>query len=157
MRFRVPYHTLFAILVLSCSCMSYLEFYYCTNNLTLESCAFHRALSSNLLSGTIPSCIVQLTKLNILYVGNNSNPNHVVIDTDHEVVCGVGCRDLSNNHLVGNLTELPLLALLPIKNGSALADNRFDCPLPKWAPKATPCYSMYHHHSNHPNHPNHHH
>jgi hypothetical protein len=48
--------------------------------------------------------------------------------------------DLQRNQLSGNLSAIPELQYLPINQGHKLANNQFSCPLPLWAPFATPCY-----------------
>jgi hypothetical protein len=48
--------------------------------------------------------------------------------------------NLSANQLIGELDNS--LRDLPIHNGSSLAGNQFDCPLPQWASLAVPCYCM---------------
>lgn len=86
-----------------------------------ESCGAYllmcRDLSHNNLTGTIPPSIGGLRFLAKL--------------------------DMSNNQLQGDLSIIPRLQALPIENGSSLANNQFDCPLPTWASLATPCYCMY--------------
>jgi hypothetical protein len=49
------------------------------------------------------------------------------------------CRRLDGNALQGDLAQFPKLADMNIEQGSTLANNNFDCPLPEWAAQAGPC------------------
>jgi hypothetical protein len=107
--------------------MFYLQFLYVVRHILACCCSRlqsvltpvcrHRDLSHNNLTGTLPTSIGGLKHLSTI--------------------------DLSNNQLQGDLSLVTGLQDLPIQNGSKLANNQFDCPLPTWALQATPCYRMW--------------
>jgi hypothetical protein len=95
-----------------------------------------------MLHSTIPSSFTKLTALQELYVGLRMCARFARAPLLTIVCVRLCCRDLSHNAIEGDLQQYPDLQQLPIRQGRALEDNEFDCPLPSWAAYATPCISM---------------